>query len=89
MNLPYGNFKAQLLGTRIIVTPTPRLAVSSLIQYNQSAHSLASSVRLRWEYAPGSEFFVVYTDGRGKLTNGPSELLSRSLAVKVTRLLRL
>jgi len=49
---------------------------------------MSSSVRLRWEYRPGSEVFIVYSDGRNTLTSGYPDLLNRSVAVKVTRLLR-
>ena len=48
---------------------------------------MSSSVRFRWEYSPGSEIFVVYSDGRNTLTFPHDSLLNRSLAVKLTRLL--
>ena len=68
--LPYGSFNARLVSSRFTVTPTARMVVSSLVQYNVDAHSLSSSVRLRWEYIGGSELFVVYSDGRD--TRGPA-----------------
>jgi Domain of unknown function (DUF5916) len=87
VNLPYGDFSARLLASRFTYTATARLFVSSLVQLNVDAHTLSSSVRLRWEYRPGSELFVVYSDGRD--TTGPgSQLLNRSVAVKATRLVR-
>ena len=89
VNLPFGIFSAQLVSTRLIFTPSPRMILSSLVQYNASGHSVTSSARLRWEYRPGSELFLVYTDGRNLLdTQTPTGLLNRSVAVKVTRLLR-
>jgi hypothetical protein len=45
-------------------------------------------VRLRWEYRPASEIFIVYDDGRSTRSSGYPDLLNRSLALKVTRLLR-
>ena len=36
--------------------------VSGIVQYNSTNASVGSNLRLRWEYAPGSELFVVYTD---------------------------
>ena len=89
VELPYGNFSANLFNTRIVVTPTARMQLASLVQINPSAKTSTASVRLRWEYIPGSELFVVYTDGRNlePLPNAPG-LLNRSFAVKVTRLLR-
>jgi hypothetical protein len=88
VDLPYGNFVARLTGARVVVAPTARLGISSFVQYNATAHSLTSSGRLRWEYTPGSELFVVYSDGRDTATAGFPGLLNRTFAVKVTRLLR-
>ena len=36
--------------------------VSGIVQYNSAGTSFGSNVRFRWEYRPGSELFVVYTD---------------------------
>jgi hypothetical protein len=64
------------------------MLIGSLIQYNASDHTLSSSVRLRWEYTPGSDLFVVYSDGRNTLPPGMPGLVNRSIAVKLTRLVR-
>ena len=50
-------------------------------------------MRYRWEYAPGSELFLVYTDERGTDDPlAPSTLVrglrNRVFVVKVNRLLR-
>jgi hypothetical protein len=87
VDLPYGDFSARLIAGRFTFTPTTKLLLSSLIQLNASARTLASSIRLRWEYLPGSELFVVYSDGRDTLPPG-TNLLNRSFAVKATRLVR-
>ncbi len=86
--LPYGRFVSRLITTRTVVTPTPRMLISSLVQYNAASHSISSSVRLNWEYQPSSQFFVVYSDGRDTLGQGLPDLLNRSFALKITRLLR-
>jgi hypothetical protein len=70
------------------VTPNPRTMVTTLMQFNSSAHTLSASVRLRWEYGAGSELFIVYSDGRETLDATAARLLNRSVAVKATRLLR-
>ena len=88
VDLPQGSFTTRLVTTRVIVTPSPRMLISSLVQYNQGAHSVNSSVRLRWEYSPGSEIFLVYSDGWNTLPLPDDSLLNRSLAVKLTRLIR-
>ena len=88
VRLPYGNFSAPVVGMRIIFTPNARTALTSFLQYNGSSRTMSSSVRLRWEYRPSSELFVVFSDGRNTLTGGYPDLLNRSVALKVTRLLR-
>lgn len=88
VEVPYGDFTTHLVGTRVVIAPTPRLGFSGLTQFNASARTLSSSVRVRWEYIPGSEMFAVYSDGRDTSLPGFPGLQNRSVAVKVTRLLR-
>ena len=88
VDLPFGRFTARLVGARFVVAPSARLGFSSLTQFNPGAHTLSSSVRMRWEYIPGSELFVVYSDGRDTAFGTFPTLQNRSVAVKVTRLLR-
>ncbi len=88
VHLPYGDFTARLVSSRFTVTPSARMLISSLVQFNVDSHSVSSSARLRWEYTGGSELFVVYSDGRDTTNTGFPGLLNRTLAVKVTRLVR-
>ncbi len=87
-SLPYGDFTARLVGSRFTVTPSARMQISSLVQFNVDGKTLTSSARLRWEYTGGSDLFVVYSDGRETLTPGFPGLLNRTFAIKATRLLR-
>lgn len=87
-DLPYGAFDARLVSSRFTVTPSARMLISSLVQYNVDAHTLSSSVRLRWEYTGGSELFVVYSDGRDTQDRPGAGLQNRTFAVKATRLFR-
>jgi hypothetical protein len=86
--LPFGRFTTGLLTARATYTITPLMFVSSLMQYNSSSRSLATNARLRWEYAPGSELFIVYNEGRDTRASGLPDLQNRSIVVKVNRLLR-
>ena len=43
---------------------------SGLLQYNSTDNSFSSNLRFRWEYHPGSELFVVYTDERDTVVSG-------------------
>jgi hypothetical protein len=88
VRLPFGDFTARLVGLRLAVAPTARLGFSMLTQFNPNAHTLTSSARMRWEYTPGSELFVVYSDGRDTATSGFPGLQNRTLAIKATRLMR-
>jgi TolB-like protein len=88
VDLPQGSFKTRLMTARAIFTPSPRSLVSALFQYNAVERTLSSSVRLRWEYTGGSELFVVYSDNRNTPNSTTPGLLNRSVAVKITRLVR-
>ncbi len=88
VDLPFGRFTATLLNARLVYTMTPRLFFTGLAQYNSSNHTVSSNLRLRWEYLPGSELFVVYTDERNSEVHGFPELNNRAFVVKATRLLR-
>jgi hypothetical protein len=83
---PYGTGDTNLVSSRLTYTLSPRMFVSGLVQYQSRTDSLATNARFRWEYRPGSELFVVYSDGRTTLSRGIPDLESRSFVVKVTRL---
>ena len=89
VDLPAGSFTTRLIGSRVTYTMTPRMFASALVQYNSSNNSLSSNVRLRWEYRPGSEFFIVFNDGRDTLAPGFPRLANRAFIVKINRLFRL
>jgi hypothetical protein len=88
VELPEGEFTARLLSGRFNLTLSPRTVLSSLIQYNSSSMSLSSSIRFRWEYEPGSDLFIVYSDGRQTELDGFPQLLNRTFAIKLTKLFR-
>jgi hypothetical protein len=62
--------------------------VSALVQYQSRTDSVSTNARFRWEYLPGSELFVVYSDGRTTLSRGIPDVENRSFVLKVTRLMR-
>jgi hypothetical protein len=88
VDLTEGSFTTHLAGSRLTYTMTPFLFTSALLQYNSTNHTMAANVRLRWEYAPGSELFVVYNDERDTLAPRFPDLANRAFIVKVNRLLR-
>ena len=91
VDLPEGLFTTHLVRTRTTYTMTPLMFVSALVQYNSSSDSLSTNLRLRWEYAPGSELFIVYNEDRDTDSLMPdrvSAIRNRAFVVKVNRLFR-
>jgi hypothetical protein len=88
VDLPEGAFTTHLAGSRITYTMTPTMFASALMQYNSAANAMTANVRLRWEYRPGSELFVVYNEERDTLASGFPGVLNRALIVKINRLFR-
>jgi hypothetical protein len=88
IDLREGSFTNRLFSTRVSVTFTPRMAIGTLAQYNSRDDSLAVNVRYTWEYRPGSDLFVVYSEGRDTSVPGRRELENRTFTIKLTRLLR-
>ena len=88
VELPIGAATIPLVTSRVTYTLTPRTFFGGLIQYNASNASLGTNLRLRWEYQPGSELFVVYNDTRDTSLRGAPLLQNRAFIVKLTRLFR-
>jgi len=88
VRLPADDFTTTLLRARTDYGFSPRMFASALLQFSSTDRLFSSNLRFRWEYLPGSELFVVYTDERDTLTLGYPELKNRAFVVKVNRLLR-
>jgi len=88
VDLLEGAFTTHLLTNRFTYTMSPTSFVSALVQYNSSGNSLSTNARLRWEYQPGSELFVVYNEERDTLSPRYPDLVNRAFIVKVNRLFR-
>jgi hypothetical protein len=89
IDLPTGAFTTTLAGSRVTYTMTPLMFASALVQYNSSTNRASTNLRLRWEYRPGSELFVVYNDEHDTFLQRFPNLQNRAFIVKVTRLFRL
>ncbi len=91
IDTPQGSSRMALAVSRVNYTFTPRMLFSGLMQYNSSTHSISNNFRFRWEYLPGSELFVVYSEDRETDPLRPdrfSELRNRGFVVKINRLFR-
>jgi hypothetical protein len=88
VSLPAGDFTTTVLRARSDYAFSPLMFVSGLVQYASNERVFSSNLRFRWEYRPGSELFVVYTDEHDTVLTRPSGLRNRAFVVKVNRLLR-
>jgi hypothetical protein len=89
VNLREGSFTATVFRNRLTYTITPRLYIGGIVQYNSTGASFGSNLRLRWEYAPGSELFVVYTDDYDTQARpNVTSLRNRAFVVKMNHLFR-
>jgi hypothetical protein len=89
VDVPWGKGRNNLASSRLTYTLSPRMFMSALVQYQSRTDSVSTNARFRWEYQPGSELFIVYSDGRTTLARGVPDLQNRSFVVKVTRLFQL
>ena len=62
-NLPEGNFIARIFSSRLDYTPSPLLAFSSLLQYDNRSEILGWQSRVRWTLQPGNDLFLVFNRG--------------------------
>lgn len=92
IDIPSGAFTTRQFGARTDYGFSPRMFASALLQYSSADHTFSSNVRFRWEYRPGSEFFVVWTDEQDtnplEPLRGSLALRNRAFVVKMTRLFR-
>lgn len=91
VDLPQARSTTTLAGNRATFTLTPRMFVAALVQYTSSTTSVLTNVRLRWEYSPGSEMFIVYSEGRDTDPLAPvrgNPIENRGLTIKINKLLR-
>ena len=92
VKLPEGNFRTELGRFRVTYTISPRMYFSGLVQYNSTQNSLSSNLRFRWQWSPGSELFIVYSDDRD--TNpfdrpDSFELRNQGWAIKINKLFQI
>ncbi len=88
VDLPHGAFRNTVARSRVTYTLSPRSFIGALVQYASATNTVSANVRFRWEYQPGSDLFVVYSEGRDTDPRGRPALQNRGLIVKFTRLFR-
>ena len=91
IDTPQGSFRTDLAVTRVNYAFNPRMFFSGLVQYNSAFDTISTNLRLRWEYSPGSELFVVYAEDRDSTPLRPdriTDLRNRGFVIKINRLFR-
>ncbi len=96
VDLPWGEFVADLASLRLDLTLSPRVTLRSLSQYNSLTGELSNSIRFNWIYSPGSDVYVAYDELRlddlflfdPHVRRSPwGDVRNRQIAVKMTYLL--
>jgi hypothetical protein len=91
---PNAAFTTRLARARVDFGFTPLMFASALVQYNSADRAFSTNFRFRWEYAPGSELFLVYaderdvTDDRFATATTVRGLKNRTFVLKINRLFR-
>ena len=77
-----GDFDTNLIVLRGLIALSPDAFVRGLLQWNDDDGNFSGNVQLRWTYAPGSDFFLVYNERRpfGSRASDPSrrEVLAKA-----------
>jgi hypothetical protein len=63
VKLPAGDFIVRVLRARATVQFTPELSWSNTVQYDNVSDNVGVNSKVRWEYRPGSDLFVVFNQG--------------------------
>jgi len=89
VNIPVGEFTADLLSLRASYSFSTRLTTNLLVQYNSLEEAFSANARLNFIHRPGSDLFLVLTEERGDPElDDPWYLTDRAMVVKLTYLKR-
>jgi hypothetical protein len=81
VRLREGSFATSLFAGRLNYNFSRKVLTSALVQLNSAARLAAINVRLRYNYRPSSDFFIIYNQTTGAGLDRPSY----SLQIKLTR----
>jgi hypothetical protein len=89
VEIPSGDFTANLLSLRAAYSFSTRLTTNLLVQYNSLDEAFTTNFRLNFIHRPGSDLFLVFTEERGdKDLQDTWRLTDRAMVVKFTYLKR-
>ncbi|MDD3788927.1 MAG: DUF5916 domain-containing protein [Petrimonas sp.] len=78
---PFGHKNFWLIGPKLDVTFSPKVYLTTFVQYNDQLNNTNLNVRFQWRYKPVSDLFIVYTDNYFADTH---EVRNRALVLKLT-----
>ncbi len=62
IDLPEGAFSVQVVRTRFDLLFTPDLSWTTVVQWDNQSDQIGLNSRVRWEFEPGNELFVVFNE---------------------------
>ncbi|MBC7983922.1 MAG: hypothetical protein H7Y02_08715, partial [Candidatus Obscuribacterales bacterium] len=80
-----GDFRADLGRLRLTYSFTPRIALQTLLQYNQRDELLATNLRFSWVQSANAGFFIVYNEVDDDRFGAPTKP-RRELIIKYSRI---
>ncbi|MDD4777192.1 MAG: DUF5916 domain-containing protein [Fermentimonas sp.] len=78
---PFKHHQFWLIGPKLDVTFSPKVYLTTFVQYNEQLNNTNVNIRFQWRYKPVSDLFIVYTDNYFANTR---EVRNRALVVKLS-----
>lgn len=88
IKLPYGDFIVRVFRGRATFQFSPELAWTNTVQYDNVSDNVGINSKIRWEYQPGSDLFVVFNQGYRFDENQDFTPTDSSLTIKVGATIR-
>ncbi|MDX1383249.1 MAG: hydrolase, partial [Thermoanaerobaculia bacterium] len=87
VNLPVGDFDVNLGRLRLSYSPTPKLLLQLLTQYNDQDDDISTNLRFSWLRTASTGLFVVYNEIDEFGSNPVQARADRSLIIKYSHLI--
>lgn len=78
---PFEHQQFWLIGPKLDITFSPKVYLTTYVQYNEQLNNANVNIRFQWRYKPVSDLFIVYTDNYFANTR---EVRNRALVLKLT-----
>jgi hypothetical protein len=88
VEIPSGTFTSDLLSLRAGYAFSTRLFTNLLVQHNSLDGFISTNLRVNFIHRPGSDLFLVFTEGREEEDGGGWRATDRGMVVKLTYLRR-